>query len=112
LIKRHSNDYLAGKQTAENYAFRKASGPASWGAIMNEGASSNGRSAVSKGLENEKSVIGRLEGKASVNYLAGAITAITNSLSTRGKEVPALGKALAKVRKLTSDLYDDANKEN
>jgi hypothetical protein len=64
---------------------QKATGPASWGAIMSEGASSDGRDAVSKGLENEKSVIGRLEGKDSVNYLAGAITAITNSLSARGK---------------------------
>jgi hypothetical protein len=91
---------------------RKASGPASWGAIMSEGASSNGRNAVSKGLESEKSVIGRLEGKDAVNYLAGAITAITNSLSARGKEVPALGKALSKVRKLTSELYDDANKND
>jgi hypothetical protein len=90
---------------------RKVSGPASWGAIMSEGASSNGRDAVSKGLENEKSVIGKLEGKDAVNYLAGAITAITNSLSARGKEVPALGKALDKVRKLTSELYDDANKD-
>jgi hypothetical protein len=89
---------------------RKASGPASWGA-MSEGASSNGRDAVSKGLEKEKSVIGRLEGKDAVNYLAGAITAITNSLSARGKEVPVLGKALDKVRKLTSELYDDANKD-
>jgi hypothetical protein len=89
---------------------RRASGPASWGSIMSEGASSDGRVAVSKGLENEKSVIGKLEGKDAVNYLAGAITAIANSLSARGKEVPALGKALAKVRKLTSELYDDANK--
>jgi hypothetical protein len=90
---------------------RKVSGPASWGSIMSEGTSSNGRDAVSKGLENEKSVIGRLEGKDAVNYLAGAITAITNSLSARGKEIPALGKALDKVRRLTSELYDDANKE-
>jgi hypothetical protein len=89
---------------------RKISGPASWGAILSEGASSNGRDAVSKGLGNEKSVIGRLEGKDAVNYLAGAITAITKSLSARGKEVPALSKALDKVRKLTSELYDDANK--
>jgi hypothetical protein len=96
----------------KNTPSKKVSGPASWGAIMSEGASSNGRDAVSKGLENEKSVIGRLEGKDAVNYLAGAITAITNSLSARGKEVPALGKALDKVRKLTSELYDDANKEN
>jgi hypothetical protein len=94
----------------KNAPSRKVNGPASWGAIMSEGASSNGRDAVSKGLENEKSVIGRLEGKDAVNYLAGAITAITNSLSARGKEVPALGKALGKVRKLTSELYDDANK--
>jgi hypothetical protein len=89
---------------------RKVSGLASWRSIMSEGASSNGRDAVSKGLENEKSVIGRLEGKNAVNYLAGAITAITKSLSARGKEVPALGKALDKVRKLTSELYDDASK--
>lgn len=89
---------------------RKVSGPASWGAIMSEGANSNGRDAVSKGLENEKSVIKRLEGKDAVNYLAGAVTAITNSLSARGKEIPALGKALDKVRKITSELYDDANK--
>lgn len=90
---------------------RKANGPASWGAIMSEGASSDGRDAVSKGLESEKSAIGKLEGKDSVNYLAGAITAITNSLSARSKEVPALGKALDKVRKLTKELYDEANKE-
>jgi hypothetical protein len=90
---------------------RKVSGPASWGAIMSEGASSDGRNAVSKGLENEKSVIRRLEGKDAINYLAGAITAVTNLLSARGKEVPALGKALDKVRKLTSELYDDANKD-
>jgi hypothetical protein len=89
---------------------QKVSGPASWGAIMSEGASSDGRDAVFKGLENEKSVIGRLEGKDTVNFFAGAITAITNSLSKRGKEVPALGKALDKVRKLTKELYDDANK--
>jgi hypothetical protein len=89
---------------------RKVSGPASWGAIMSEGASSDGRDAVSKGLEKEKSVIDRLGGKDAVNFLAGSITAITNSLSARGKEVPALGKALDKVRKLTSELYDDANK--
>jgi hypothetical protein len=89
---------------------RKAGGPASWGSIMSEGASKDGRDAVSKGLENEKSFIGKLEGKDAVNYLAGAVTAITNSLSARGKEVPALGKALDKVRKLTSELYDDANK--
>jgi hypothetical protein len=89
---------------------QKASGPASWGAIMSEGASSNGRDAVSKGLENEKSVIGKLEDKDAINYLAGAITAITNSLSARGKEVPDLGKALDKVRNLTSELYNDANK--
>jgi hypothetical protein len=91
---------------------KKATGPASWGAIMSEGASSDGQDAVSKSLENEKSVIGRLEGKDAVNFLAGAIMAITNSLSARGKEVPALGKALDKVRKLTSELYDDANKDN
>jgi hypothetical protein len=90
---------------------QKVSGPASWGAIMSEGANSDGRNAVSKGLENEKSVIGRLEDKDAVNFLAGAITAITNSLSARGKEVPALGKALDKVRKLTSELYDEANKK-
>jgi hypothetical protein len=89
---------------------RKANGPASWGSIM-EGASSNGRDAVSKGLENEKSAIERLEGKDAINYLAGAITAITNSLSGRGKEVPALGKALDKVHKLTTELYDDATKK-
>jgi hypothetical protein len=77
---------------------------------MSEGASSDGRDAVSKGLEKEKSIIGRLEGKDAVNYLAGAITAIANSLSARGKDVPALEKALGKVRKLTSELYDDANK--
>jgi hypothetical protein len=78
---------------------------------MSEGASSDGRDAVSKGLEPEKSFIGKLEGKDAVNYLAGAITAITNSLSARGKEVPDLGKALEKVRKLTSELYDEANKK-
>jgi hypothetical protein len=91
---------------------QKAGGPASWGSIMSEGASSDGRNAVSKGLETEKSFIGKLEGKDAVNYLAGAITAITNSLSARGKEVPALGKALDKVRKLTSELYNIANKGN
>jgi hypothetical protein len=95
----------------KNAPSQRASGPASWGSIMSEGASSDGRSAVSKGLENEKSVIGKLEGKDAVNYLAGAITAITNSLSARGKEVPALGKALDKVRRLTSELYKDANKD-
>jgi hypothetical protein len=89
---------------------RRANGPASWGSIISEGASSNGRNAVSKGLENEKFAIGKLDGKDAVNYLAGAITAIANSLSARGKEVPVLGKALAKIRKLTSELYDDANK--
>ena len=90
---------------------RKAGGPASRGSVISEGASSDGRDAVSKGLEKEKSFIGKLEGKDAVNYLAGAITAVTGSLSARGKEVPALGKALDKVRKLTSELYDEANKK-
>ncbi|GHU51651.1 hypothetical protein FACS1894200_12030 [Spirochaetia bacterium] len=87
----------------------KVSGFASWGSIMSEGASADDRDAVSKGLEPDKSAIEKLEGKDAVNYLAGAITAITNSMSARGKEVPALGKALGKVRKLTSELYADAN---
>jgi hypothetical protein len=90
---------------------QRVSGPASWGSIMSEGASSDGRNAVSKGLESEKSFIGKLEGKDAVNYLAGAITAITNSLSERGKELPDLSKALEKVRKLTAELYDEANKK-
>jgi hypothetical protein len=63
---------------------------------MGEGASSDCGDAVSKGLENEKSVIAQLKGKDTVNYLAGAIAALRIRFPQRARKSPLLAKPLLK----------------